>query len=59
MIASYEGNFTTVEYLVNKYGADISLRDSNGKRAFDKAKTNRIQYLLSSAAIEHRTRLIF
>ena len=42
MIAAYEGHFSVVEYLVNKYGADINLRDSNGKRAFDKAKTSRV-----------------
>ena len=56
MIASYEGHFTVVEYLINKWQADISLRDKHGKRAFDKARTSRIQYLLSSAAIEQRLR---
>ena len=30
------------------------MRDKNGKRAFDKAKTSRIQYLLSSAALDQR-----
>ena len=54
MIAAYEGHYNVVEYLVNKARADINLRDRNGKRAFDKAKTSRIQYFLSSAAIEHR-----
>ena len=56
MMASYEGHYTVVEYLVNQFKADINQRDSNGKRAFDKAKTSRIQYLLSSAAIELRMR---
>lgn len=42
MIAAYEGHFSISEYLVNKYEADISLRDCHGKRAFDKAKTSRI-----------------
>ena len=59
MIASYEGHYDVVEYLLNQYKADISLRDSNGKRAFDKAKTSQIQYILSSAAIELRMRQNF
>lgn len=54
MIAAYEGHFDVVECLVNQCQADIDFRDCNGKRAFDKAKTNQIQYVLSSAAIEKR-----
>lgn len=42
MIAAYEGHSAVVEYLVRDYEADINLRDSNGKRAFDKAKTSKI-----------------
>ena len=54
MMAAYEGHFAVVEYLVTVCHADINLRNCNGKRAFDKAKTSRIQYLLSSVAIEKR-----
>lgn len=54
MMAAYEGHFDIVEYLINVCRADTNLRDCNGKRAFDKAREPRIQYLLSSAAIERR-----
>ena len=54
MMAAYEGHFPCVEFLASVCHADINLRNRNGKRAFDKAKTARIQYLLSSEAIKKR-----
>ena len=59
MMAAYEGHYSIVDYLVNVCRADINLRDANGKRAFDKAREARIQYLLSSAGIERRIATTF
>ena len=54
MMAAYEGHQDVVEFLVRTCKADVELRDVNGKRAFEKAKSHRIQYHLSSAAISRR-----
>ena len=42
--------------MLNICKADINLRDNAGKRAFDRAKPGKVQYILSSAAIEARIR---
>jgi len=35
-------------------GADVSVRDHNSKRAFDKAKDHKVRFMLSAAAVETR-----
>ena len=59
MIAAQQNHADIVEYLVMTCRADISLRDNADKRAFDRAKPGRVQYILSSAAIESRIRKNF
>lgn len=56
MHASQEGHAEVVEYLVQTCRANINIRDNAGKRAFERAKSSKIQYILSSAAIAERLR---
>ena len=56
MTASQQNHAEIVDYLVMNCRADINMRDNAGKRAFDRAKPGRVQYTLSSAAIEARIR---
>lgn len=53
MISAYQGHEEMVELLI-KSKADVSIMDSFGKKAQDRAKTSHIFYLISSAAIEKR-----
>jgi ankyrin repeat protein len=56
MIASTQGSDDMVEFLLQN-GADIDLKDKYGKKAADKAKTQSIFYILSSAAMDKRMKL--
>ncbi|CAI2386245.1 unnamed protein product [Moneuplotes crassus] len=53
MIASAQGFEDMVEYLISR-NAKTELKDKYGKRAVDKAKSQGIFYMLSSAAIDQR-----
>lgn len=53
MIAASQGYEDLVEFLLKK-NANVDLKDKYGKKASDKAQTQSIFYILSSAGIENR-----
>lgn len=53
MIAATQGYEDLVEFLL-KHNADLELKDKYGKKATDKAKTQSVFYMLSSAGIDKR-----
>lgn len=53
MIASSQGYESLAEFLLHK-GANVDIKDKYGKKACDKAKTQSIFFMLSSAGIDTR-----
>ena len=56
MIAASQGFEDMVEFLLRN-GADVDLKDKYGKKAADKAKSQSVFYMLSSAAIDQRMKV--
>ena len=58
MVASHRGH-TEMVYLLLKDGkADTTLTDSYGKKAIDRASSSHISYLIASASIENRMKVL-